>query len=216
MRKSKKHKAYDEDTAEEAPATEPSGAFESSPSGEGTAGSSLEELTAERDNLLARLQRVSADYLNYQKRALREIEEARQFAVTGPILALLDVMDDLERAIEHARANHDSGDPLLVGTDLVYKKALDVLKRFSVEHIEALGRAFDPAMHDAILQQPAENVEPMTVISEVQKGYVLKGRTIRPAKVVVAVSPAAEARIDAELPEGGAKQPDGPEVCGDL
>lgn len=146
----------------------------------------LDATTAERDDLLVRLQRVSADYVNYQKRVQRDIGEAHQFAVTELVKALLDVLDDLERAIEHAESNHDKDDPLLVGTNLVYQKAQAVLKRFGVEPIEGMGCPFDPSRHEAIMQQPTADAEPMTVVAQTLRGYVLNGRMIRPAKVVVA------------------------------
>ncbi len=149
-------------------------------------------LQAERDDLLARLQRVSADYINYQKRIQREAQEARQFGNAELIKSLLVVVDDLERAIEHARANHPADDPLLVGTELVYRKALEVLSSFGLTPIAAnVGEAFDPAIHEAVLQQPSAEAEPMTILAEAQKGYTLHGRTLRPAKVVVA-APASE------------------------
>ena len=110
---------------------------------------------AERDDLLGRLQRVSADYLNYQKRVQKTIEEAHQFANAELLKSLIDVVDDLERAIEHAQANHPADDPLLVGTKLVFQKAMDLLKRHGVEPIEAQG-AFDPAIHQALMQPAAQ------------------------------------------------------------
>ncbi len=97
----------------------------------------LDALTAERDNLLSRLQRVSADYVNYQKRMERERVEARNFIAADVMSAMFDVMDDLELAISHARENHPADDPLLVGTDMVYKKALGVFERFGVTPVVA-------------------------------------------------------------------------------
>lgn len=152
-------------------------------------------LRAERDELLGRLQRVSADYANYQKRVRRDIEEAQHYGAAGLIRAIIGVLDDLERAIEHAKANHPADDPLLVGTQLVYDKAQDVLRRFGVETVDASGE-FDPAVHEALMQQPTVEAPPMTVLSEVQKGYTLKGRTIRPAKVIVATAPPEDADED--------------------
>ncbi len=163
---------------------------------------SIEALQAERDDLLGRVQRVSADYLNYQKRAARDMEEARQYANADLAKAMLDVLDDLERAVEHARANHPEDDPLLVGTDLVYQKALAALKRFGVEPVESLGCPFDPVLHQAVLQQPTPDVEPMTVVAEAQRGYTLHGRIIRPTMVVVASAPepAEDTAPDADEP----------------
>ena len=154
------------------------------------------ELARQRDDLTARLQRVSADYLNYQKRVQRDIDEMRRFGITDLVRALLDVLDDLERAIAHAAENHEDDDPLLAGTKLTHQKAIDVLKRFGVEPIEAEGLPFDPARHEAIARVPSADLEPMTVLTETQKGYILSGRTIRPTKVVVAVTPAMDAEAE--------------------
>jgi len=149
----------------------------------------LKALQAERDDLLARLQRVSADYLNYQKRAQREIADAREFANAELIRNLLPVLDDMERAMEAARANHGQDDPLLVGMQLVHDKALGTLGGFGLSVIEAAGKSFDPDLHSALMEEPTDRHPPKTVLRELQKGYRLKGRTIRPAAVVVAKAP---------------------------
>jgi len=150
-------------------------------------------LQAERDDLLARLQRVSADYLNYQKRVQRDIEQARQFANDDLMKALLSVLDDMERGLGAARANHDPDDPLLLGMQMVHDKALATLGKFGLEQIEAEGKPFDPDLHSAMMQQPSADHPPQTVLKELQKGYKLKGRTIRPSSVIVACRPEQEA-----------------------
>jgi molecular chaperone GrpE len=152
---------------------------------EAARGEELPAVTAQRDELLARLQRVSADYLNYQQRIQREIAEAREFANTGLIKDLLAVLDDMERALEVAQENHDADDPLLAGMRLVYDKALEVLGRYGLTRVEAQGKPFDPSCHEAISQQPSDEHETPTVLHELQRGYELKGRVIRPARVVV-------------------------------
>ncbi len=149
----------------------------------------MAELQTERDDLLNRLQRVSADYVNYQKRTAREVEQARTFANEQLIKALLAVLDDMERALEAARANRDDSDPLLKGMQIVHDKALETLGQFGLEPIEAEGQPFDPDRHQALMRQPSDQAEPMTVLSVAQKGYSLKGRTLRPAGVVVATAP---------------------------
>lgn len=149
----------------------------------------LEAAEAERDDLLARLQRVSADYMNYQKRAQRDLQQARLFANEDLIKALLPVIDDMERALAAARENHGEDDPLFMGMQLVHDKAIDTLGRFGVKVIEAEGKPFDPDSHTAMMQQPVDDCEPNTVLQEVQRGYQLRGRTIRPAAVVVSKSP---------------------------
>ncbi len=147
------------------------------------------DLQAERDSLLARLQRVTADYMNYQKRVQKDTESARQFANESLMKALLDVLDDMERGLEAARANHPADDPLLVGMQMIHDKAMQVLGKFGLEPIEAEGRPFDPERHQAMMQEPTDEVPPMTVLREVQKGYQLKGRTLRPSGVVVSKTP---------------------------
>ena len=167
---------------------------------------SLDELTKERDNLLARLQRVSADYVNFQKRMERDLQTARTYANESLIKALLAVLDDMDRALSAARDHHGEDDPLFSGMQLVHDKTIETLGRFGLKAIEAEGMPFDPQLHAAMLQQPSTDATPQTVLTEVIKGYLLKGRTIRPSGVVVAVAPepadepGAEERPQSEQP----------------
>ncbi|KKL77972.1 hypothetical protein LCGC14_2029560, partial [marine sediment metagenome] len=144
-----------------------------------------EDLQAQRDDLMARLQRVSADYLNYQKRVQRDISEARDFANADLIGELLAMLDDMERALQAARANHGEDDPLLTGMQLVYDKALDVLARHGLTPIDSVGQPFDPTCHEAMMQQPSSDHDSPAVLTELQRGYRLKGRVLRPARVIV-------------------------------
>lgn len=153
----------------------------------------LSALQAERDDLLGRLQRVSADYLNYQKRIQRESSQAREYANEALLKALLGVLDDMERAFQAGRDNHPPDDPLLTGLQLVYDKALEVLGQFGLSAVQAEGKPFDPECQQAVAQEPSADVPPLTVLRELQKGYRLKARTIRPATVVVSQRPAQEA-----------------------
>lgn len=139
----------------------------------------------ERDELLARLQRLGADYQNYQKRVQKDIANAREFANESLLKDLLSVLDDMERALAAAKENHTADDPLLKGVQMVHDNMLAVLNRYGLSPIEAAGLPFDPEKHSAMMQQPTDEVEPMTVMQEVQKGYTLKGRTLRPASVIV-------------------------------
>ncbi|MBL7222155.1 MAG: nucleotide exchange factor GrpE [Phycisphaerae bacterium] len=163
----------------------------------------IETLQTERDDLFARLQRTAADYSNYQKRVQREMAEARNFANTALITQLLSVLDDMERALEAAAENHGQDDPLFKGMQLVHDKALEVLGGFGLEIIEALGQLFDPEAHSAMLQQPSEDHPPDTVVRELQRGYRLKGRTIRPAAVVVSTEPTSPDADDEEPADAG-------------
>ena len=152
----------------------------------------LKALQAERDDLLARLKRLSADYVNYQKRVQRDMEEARQFANAELIRDLLGVLDDMERALEAAKANHSEEDPLLAGMQLVYKKALEILGGYGLRPIQAAGQAFDPTRHEAMMQRPSAEHAAPTVLDELQKGYELNGRVLRPARVVISAPVAAK------------------------
>ena len=161
----------------------------------------LEAAQAERDDLLARLQRVSADYVNYQKRARRDLDRARQFANDDLIKALLPVIDGMEDALRTAGENHGADDPLFKGMQLVHDKACETLGRFGVKAIEAKGKPFDPDRHTAMQQLPADDCEPNTVMEETQRGYELRGRTIRPTSVIVSKAPDAERDQQEDLRE---------------
>ena len=164
---------------------------------------SAETLQAERNDLFARLQRTAADYSNYQKRVQREMAETRDFANTKLITQLLSVLDDMERALAAAADNHGQDDPLFKGMQLVHDKALEVLGGFGLEIIEAVGRPFDPEAHSAMLQQPSDEHPPQTVVQELQRGYRLKGRTVRPAAVVVSTDPKSPDAADEEAIDDG-------------
>jgi len=143
-------------------------------------------LAAQRDDLLARLQRVSADYLNYQKRAHRDVAQAREFANEELIRSLLPILDDMERALQAASAACDNSTALLEGMCLVHHKLTDTLGRFGLKPILVqAGQHFSPDRHMALMQEPSKDFPPQTILRELQRGYELKGRTIRPASVVV-------------------------------
>ena len=153
---------------------------------EGSAG-----VEAGRDELLAKLQLALADFANYRKRTQREVEQARRFANDELIGSLLGVLDDMDRGLAAGRENHSPDDVLLAGMTMIHQKALDVLARFGLERMNAVGELFDPDKHSAVLQEPSHEHPPQTVIRELQKGYRLHGRTIRPSAVVVSRPPEA-------------------------
>jgi molecular chaperone GrpE len=153
------------------------------------------QLALERDDLLARLQRLSADYANYQKRIAREISSIREYANENLLRDLVAVLDDIDRAYQAGAASHPPEDPLLAGLALVRAKALEVLSRYGLTAIPAEGQEFDPQRHEALLRQVGQVSRPM-VAKVIHPGYELKGRMLRPAKVVVAVPP--EERPDAQ------------------
>ncbi len=147
--------------------------------------------------LLDRLQRLQAEFENYRKRKAREREGWAARAVEALVLDLLPVLDSFDRAIEAARGA-EAVEPVLEGMSLVHRQLLGALKKHGVEPIEALGRPFDPNLHEAFMSRPPQGgEEPGTIVQEYQKGYRLGDRTIRATKSVVAAVPEEEAGPEA-------------------
>jgi molecular chaperone GrpE len=132
--------------------------------------------------------RVSAEFDNYKKRAAREKEEFRKYALEAVFRELLTVVDNLERAIHSSESGNGEVSGIVQGVDLTLKELLRIFEKFGVERKDSLEEPFDPTFHQAVMQQEAENVPDNTVISEIQKGYTLNGRLLRPAMVVVSKS----------------------------
>jgi molecular chaperone GrpE len=132
--------------------------------------------------------RERADLENVKRRAERERAETVRFGNERDLKDLLPVLDNLQRAVEHARGGGD-GEPLLEGVALVLKALLDVLERHGVTRVGARGEVFDPAHHEAVAHVPTAEHEPNRVIEEHQAGYRLHDRLLRPALVSVAKSP---------------------------
>jgi molecular chaperone GrpE len=140
-----------------------------------------DELKEKNDQLL----RHVADIENFKKRLEKEHTDLRDYANESLMKDLLPVVDNLELALNHAR-EQESGSPLMEGVENVLKGFLQVITKFGATPIQALGEKFDPAFHNAVMQQEDDAVEDQTVIQELQKGYLLKNRLLRPAMVVVA------------------------------
>jgi len=147
----------------------------------------LEESEAEAKMAHDRFLRVSAEFENYKKRAQREVDDFRKYANEAIIKELLTVVDNLERAVESSSDKCEDGQ-LLEGVDLTLKEILKVFEKFSVKPIEALEHEFDPAVHQAVLQEASETHAENRVIREFQKGYTIHDRLLRPAMVVVSKS----------------------------
>ena len=133
-----------------------------------------------------RLLRVSAEFENYKKRASRELEEFRKFANQSLIKEMLSVVDNLELAMSSTNGHKAIDQGLLRGLDMTHKEILKVFEKFNVKPIEAKGQAFDPTFHEAVMQEETDDVDENTVINELQKGYLIHDRLLRPAMVVVA------------------------------
>lgn len=156
----------------------------------------VDRLEREIADLRDRSMRTLADFDNYRKRAERERSEVRRYALMEPLRDLLEVVDNLERAV----AAGGSADDLKLGIDMTLRQLADVLRRHGVSAVEAAGRPFDPAVHEAVSREEAEDVDEPTVANELQKGYLLHERLVRPARVVVAVPAAGgtDSRADGE------------------
>jgi len=146
------------------------------------AGDELTRLAAERDEYLAHLQRTQAEFDNYRKRMLRDQTAHLERATAGLIEQLLPVLDAFELALGSAGTDAER---LRKGVELVYGELLGALEKAGLERIEALGKPFDPAEHEAVMHVENEGGEP-GVQDVVRTGYRLKGRVLRPAMVKVA------------------------------
>ncbi|MFC1781215.1 nucleotide exchange factor GrpE [Planctomycetota bacterium] len=144
----------------------------------------LETLQQEKEELFGKLQRVSADYANYQKRTPKQIADTILYEKEKIIKTLLPVLDNLKHTLQNANTAEDT-DALSKGVRIIYDQMLDILKSHGVEKIEALGEKFDPAQHEAMMQMAEPEEQDNVVLQEFQKGFKLNGRVIRPAKVVV-------------------------------
>jgi molecular chaperone GrpE len=130
-----------------------------------------------------RLMRLQADFENYKKRAAKENETMRESATADVLLKLLPVVDDFDMAMAHLDEHKkNTAVEFVRGMELIYAKLLDTLKREGVEEMKAIGERFDPYRHDALRQGEGEEGK---ITEVVQKGYTLKGKVLRHAKVVV-------------------------------
>ncbi len=145
----------------------------------------LLELRAERDQLYERLARATAEFKNTQRRLETEFEQRAQYANTALIKSLLPPIDSFERALATDPAKVD-GAALLKGLQIAHDQLTAVLRQQKVEPIApAAGEPFDPARHEAVMQQPDDRYAEPAVTQLFEKGYALQGRTLRPAKVAV-------------------------------
>jgi molecular chaperone GrpE len=145
--------------------------------------SELAAAEAKRDEYLADLQRLAADFDNYRKRAARDQQAFAARAAERLVAKLLPVLDDLERALD--AAEHHEQAKLIAGVEMTKLALAAALASEGLEEIAAEG-AFDPHVHEALLARPAEGVEPGSILQVVQRGYRLGDAVLRPARVIVA------------------------------
>jgi len=149
----------------------------------------LDEKERECAEAKERYLRLYAEFENYKKRAQRDQLDYTKFAAEKVIKELLPVVDNLERAVTHARSSKADAS-IVDGLALIVRQFLDALGRCGVEPIEAEGKPFDPAVHQALAQMESSEHEPDTVVEAAQRGYLLHGRILRPSLVTVSKKPA--------------------------
>lgn len=173
-------KQAEEATVEESEATEDAPSVEEQ----------LQTALSERDENQNRFLRSQAELDNVRKRHQKDIDQLRQYAAAPFIQDMLPAVDNLKRAIE-AASSADQIDDLKQGVEMVAKQILDVFAKHNVQAIEAVGQPFDPNLHEALQQMPSDEYPPMTVIQELEQGFILNDRVVRPSKVIVSAGPSA-------------------------
>lgn len=136
--------------------------------------------------------RLAAEFDNFRKRSAREMLDYKKFANEKLARELLPVVDNLERALLSAENPASVEEGLKEGVELTLREILRVLDKFGVKPIQSLNEPFDPAYHQAMMQEPRDNVPENTVISEMQKGYTMQDRLLRPAMVIVSAPKTAD------------------------
>ncbi len=175
----------------ELPAMDPADGFEETTvsardpraSVESGADGELQKLRAERNDLFERLARLQAEFDNYRKRAAKENAEYRDYAVSDAARSLLPVVDSFTLALKNSAAKPED---LRKGVELIFKQLQDVLQKLHIERIPSQGEPFDPRVHEAIEMVETDEAPDHHVLEELQPGYRIKGRLLRPAMVRVA------------------------------
>jgi molecular chaperone GrpE len=155
----------------------------------------LEQKAREAAEAQDRYLRTSADFENYRKRMQRDLAEFRKYANEQLALEILSVVDHLGLALKHAGAAEESTKGLREGIELVYKQFRDVLEKFGIKAFVAEGEQFDPAKHDAVMQEMTDQVPENTVVQVLQDGYLYYDKVLRHAKVSVARKPNGEKAV---------------------
>lgn len=149
--------------------------------------SQIETLTVERNQLQEQVMRTLADFQNFRKRTQQETATVRQFANLAFVDSLLPVLDNFERTVQHIEAGA-TPEAMLEGIRAVERQLRQALEAQNVKRIESIGKPFDPVVHEALGSEPSEEFAPETVIQEIEPGYTMGDRVVRPARVKVAQS----------------------------
>ena len=146
----------------------------------------LEEEKKRSEDYLNRLKYMQADFENLKKRLDRQLEETRKYCNERLVLELLGIVDELEVAVQEGKRT-ESVAIFLQGVEMIMKKLKKVLEKEEVSPIECIGQAFDPSKHEVIAK--VEDDEEGKIIEEIRKGYIMKGKVIRPSIVKITVKP---------------------------
>ena len=170
------------DTEHELPVGEEGGSPQTAAGAVSDHVSETEKLRAERDTLLDRMARMQAEFDNARKRAAKEQQDFRDYALADTIKTLVPVLDSFDRALQSSPQKSE----FHAGVELIHKQLVDALAKLGVRPISAKGEQFDPRFHEAIEMVDTDDAEDHQVLEELQRGYKLKDRLLRPAMVKVA------------------------------
>jgi len=148
--------------------------------------SEVQKLRVERDTLIDRLARLQAEFENARKRTAREQQDFREYAMADAVKALLPILDSFERALQTGSAERSE---FRSGVELIYKQLQDALSKLGLRAIPAKGELFDPHLHEAIEMVDTTEAADHQILEELQRGYKLKDRLLRPSMVRVARNP---------------------------
>ena len=175
--------------------TDPEGGGEAANSATTVEESSAEELLRQyrqdREELYEKVLRAAAEFENFRKRSHREKEELRKYAISSLIEDLLPALDNLDLGLKMAE-NHPEAKPVADGFRMVAGQLVSILKNSGLEPMEPLGEEFDPNFHESVGSQPSDEVEDHRIMQVVRKGYVLNGRILRAANVIVSTGPGGD------------------------
>ena len=158
----------------------------------------VESLKKEAAENHDRLLRVAAEFENYKKRNAREMNDFRKFANESFLKAMLPVVDSLDLAIASASNDQQANSSVVEGVTMTLKEIYKVFEQFGVRPIESIGKTFDPVFHQAMMQEETEVYPENTVSRELQKGYMIHDRLLRPAMVVVSKKKEASENIESQ------------------
>jgi molecular chaperone GrpE len=149
-----------------------------------------QKLVKERDAFKEKYLRGLAEIDNFRKRVKKEKEEYQKYALSDFFVDLLQVFDNLERALQATQS--EISESIVSGVEIIHKQFLELLKKYGVTEIDALNKKFDPNLHQALSKEEREGIEDPVVIKVYQKGFLYSGKLLRPALTKVAVPPAID------------------------